>query len=56
MSNLITTYVLRALRTAVATYLAQAVAGNVWYAPVIVAAGKALRDRFPGTIERWLPI
>lgn len=56
MSNLVFTYFMRGLRAAVATWLATAVANQVWYTPIIIAAGKALRDRFPGTIERYLPI
>ena len=56
MSNALVTYALRAVRTAVAAWLATQMAGNVWWTPVIVALGKALRDRFPGTIEKWLPI
>ena len=56
MSNALVTYALRAVRTAVAAWLATQMAGNVWWTPIIVALGKALRDRFPGTIEKWLPI
>ncbi len=44
------------LAASAAVWLAAQVAGSVWYAPVIVAAGKALRDRFPGKLEQWLPI
>lgn len=56
MSQAIITYLLRGIRAAVATYLASAVGHNVWWAPVIIAVGKALRDRFPGVVEKWLPI
>ena len=56
MSSAIGTYLMRAVRAAVATWLATQVGHNVWYTPIIIAAGKALRDRFPGTVERWLPI
>ena len=56
MSSALVTYIMRAVRTAAATWLASQLAGNVWWAPVIIALGKALRDRFPGKIERWLPI
>ena len=55
MSN-IGVYVLRAVRAAVAVWFSTQVGHNVWYAPIVLAAGKALRDRFPGTVERWLPI
>ena len=48
MSSAIVTYVLRALRTAVAAWLATQVGHNVWWTPLIVTAGKVLRDRFPG--------
>lgn len=53
MNKLLVAAGLRALRVAVATWLATQVAHNIWYAPVIVAAGKALRDQFPGKFE-WL--
>lgn len=56
MSSAIVTYLLRGLRTAAAAWLATQVGDNVWWTPVIVALGKALRDRFPGAIEKWLPI
>ena len=56
MSNFIVVYIMRAVRAAVATWLASAVANNIWYAPIIIAVGKALRDRFPGAVEKWLPI
>ena len=56
MSSALVTYILRALRTAVATWLATQVGNNIWWTPVVVALGKVLRDRFPGTIEKWLPI
>lgn len=56
MNKTIQTLVMRAVRAAVATWFASQVAQNVWYTPVIIAVGKALRDRFPGVIEQWLPI
>ena len=56
MNQAIVTYVMRALRTAVAAWVATRVAHNVWWAPVVVVLGKVLRDRFPGKVEQWLPI
>ena len=56
MSNILLTYVLRAVRTSVAAWLATQIGHNLWWTPIIVTAGKVLRDRFPGTIEKWLPI
>ena len=56
MSNALVTYVLRAVRTAAAAWLATQVGNNIWWTPVIVTLGKVLRDRFPGKIEKWLPI
>ena len=50
------TYAMRAIRTAVATWLAAQVANNIWWTPVIVALGKALRDKFGGAVEKWLPL
>ena len=56
MGNALVTYLLRAVRTAVATYLATAIGHNLWWTPVVVALGKVLRDRFPGVVEKYLPI
>ena len=56
MNKVLVVYVMRALRAAVATWFATQVAGSAWYTPVIIAVGKALRDRFPGVVEKWLPI
>ena len=46
---------LRALRSAVAIFLADAVAGQIWYAPIILAVSKALRVKFPQWTG-WLPV
>ena len=56
MSKALVTYIMRAVRTAAAAWIATQVANNIWWTPAIVALGKALRDRFPGKIEQWLPI
>ena len=56
MSKLLNSVVWRAVRSALAIWVASAVAHNVWYAPVILAVGKALREKFPGKVTDWLPI
>ena len=46
-----------AVATAITGFLVKAQANPdlVWLIPVILAAGKALRDKFPKTLG-WLPI
>ena len=55
MNRLLIATLMRAVRSAVAVWIASQVANNVWYAPIILAASKALRDKFPGKLE-WLPV
>ena len=56
MNKLITSTVWRAIRGAVAVWLSTQVANNVWFVPIILAAGKALREKFPGKLTDLLPI
>lgn len=56
MQKLLSSAIWRAVRAAVAIWLSTKVAQNVWYAPIILAAGKAIRDKFPGKATDWLPI
>ena len=55
MNVILTAAVWRALRAVIAGWIASTYAHNIWYAPVILAVAKALRDKYPGKFE-WLPV
>lgn len=55
MSKLLISALIRAARSAIAVWVASTYAQNIWYAPVLLAVGKAIRDKFPGKAD-WLPI
>ena len=56
MSKLLNSVIWRAIRGAVAVWLSTQVANNVWFTPIILAVGKALREKFPGKLTDILPI
>ena len=60
--SLLTRVIWRAIRSSVALGLASWWAATqldprwVWLTPVLLALGKALREKFPGKRTDWLPI